>query len=178
METGSWLNEGEKVLIERSPRNSLVYYLTFKYSWAVALGVLIINSVMYFSTSSGANMTAVDISFAASNHEFIIAAMKILLIYVGLVYLLNLINVPQFRYVFTDKSVIINSGVVRVNKRVIPYNTITGVDIRQGTIEVLLGLSSVYIDEEAKDFRKGTWIRGLGGNDVENISEIISQYII
>ena len=177
MNTGLQLNEGEKLNLECRPLGSLVYHSMFRYSWRIAILVVFYICLLFPETQLTAHMTAGQIADAESTHKLLVIIVMIFFLYLGLLYIISSITIPQFRYIFTDQRCIIYSGFVSVTKRVIPYNRIVVVDIQQSTIQALLGLSTIFVDEKVMNSYDWARIRGLSMNDAEKISKIISQHI-
>jgi membrane protein YdbS with pleckstrin-like domain len=175
MDSTLHLNDGEKLVLECRPRDALVTFALYR--GIIPLIILLILYILLcciFDSHIGADTDPQEVAYF---HKAITLGVMLLFFYFGLLYLINTIAVPQFRYIFTDQRCIIYSGFIGVNKRVIPYNRIADVNIRQGTVEALLSLSTVFIDEQAMNYSNGAWIRGLDMNDAEEITKIVSAHI-
>jgi membrane protein YdbS with pleckstrin-like domain len=168
------LNDGEKVVLECRPRDALVTFAIYRGIFQMLILLILYIIIGLLGSNSGAKTNP---QYFAFFHKAITFGVMLLFLYGGILYLINTIAVPQFRYIFTDQRCIIYSGFIGVNKRVIPYNRIADVNIRQGTVEALLSLSTVFIDEQAMNYSNGAWIRGLDMYDAEEITKIVSAHI-
>ena len=181
MNNGLQLNDGETLILDCSPEDSLFYSSMCKGIIPVVI-VLGIFGILYLIPPH-IKMTASDIAFT---HKIIMCILMTFLFYVGLLYLFFSVATPQFQYILTDQRCIIYSGFVGANKRVIPYNRIVNIKIRQGAIESLFKLSTVIIERQGEiHIRRGDifavsariWIKGLSKNDAEEITKIVSKHI-
>jgi uncharacterized membrane protein YdbT with pleckstrin-like domain len=169
------LNDGEQLIFECRPQDSLVYYSMYSGVMSLLVPVIIFSILTFFSVSlSSQTVSSQD---SALIHKMFVDGMMFLCFYLVILYMINIVALGQYRYVFTNQRCIISSGLVGKNKRIIPYNRIADVKIQQSTVEALMGLSSVFIDEQAMNISRVAWIKGLAMEDAEQITKIVSQHI-
>ena len=173
METSLQLNEGENLVLECRPQKTLIVNLLFKDIMRTIVLIIFVFIYSLFSDKHSASLQQLYNSyFPKALGIFLIFAV----VYFGIIYAINAIKVSHFRYILTDQRCIIYSGFIGINKQVIPYNRVADVNIQQGTGEAILGLSSVFIDEQAMNFSNGALLKGLNRDTAEQITKIVSQH--
>jgi uncharacterized membrane protein YdbT with pleckstrin-like domain len=175
MDNSLQLNEGEHLIFECYPQSALVYYSMYCGVFPILVLVIIFSVTTFVSgTLSSQALTPQDAAFF---HSLFAHGMMFLCLYIAFLYVINIVALDQYRYVFTDQRCIIYSGLVGKDKKVIPYNRIADVELQQSTVEALMGLSSVFINEQAMNISKLTWVKGLAMKDAEQITKVLSQHI-
>lgn len=176
------LLDGEKIIFECSPQQSLVGYLLIQKSLKMIIKtiiwILLIVGYLYYSLTK--NNHTDNVHFSMSNLHIgqisLLIVAIILLLTVCSYYWLSII-VSRYKYIFTDQRCLIYSGFIGINKKVIPYNRIADVDILQGTLEALFGISNVLIDEQAMNVANRLFLYGLSMDDAEQVTHVVSDHI-
>ncbi|WP_027398497.1 PH domain-containing protein [Anaerovorax odorimutans] len=70
----------------------------------------------------------------------------IVLAFVFFIFLFSVLNWYKQTFYFKEESIYFKSGIVNIKTREVPFNKVNTVDLSQGIIDILLGLSKIKID--------------------------------
>ncbi len=101
-----------------------------------------------------------------------IALITILVGYIMIHYYYLTIN-----YKVTDEEIFVNRGLITKSNKIVPYRTITNIDIKQGPFDRILGIGSIEIQTAGFSAGKTGPEERLDGVPTEMIKELRNQIL-
>ena len=168
----------EKVVFDCRPQGRLVWYLMLQ-KFALFFLILLVVSIGFLTQHTSGTTQAYPLATALfPGLTKLATAMFGVFIFVLLVfYLYFSICVARYWYVLTDQRFIQYYGFIGINQTIVPYDRIANVCSNQTTLDALLGLTSVRVDEKLAAFPRVTYIHGLSNEKARKIMAIISEHI-
>jgi membrane protein YdbS with pleckstrin-like domain len=112
---------------------------------------MILFTIILLSYISIIGMTFLIIYFEATEsypeswYNIIIITSGIALIIFLIGYFLINYYYPTINYKVTDEEIFVNRGLITKSNKIVPYRTITNIDIKQGPFDRILGIGSIEI---------------------------------
>jgi membrane protein YdbS with pleckstrin-like domain len=173
------LQQGEKMLLAVQPEKVYVYFGALALIRRMIFFMLVCTiAVMYFfhGKEIQINLTLGSLIHQTSFHYAIITLFGVILfIMIVSLYWANLIYQNSW-YFFTDKRVVIYSGVFNINKDAYVYNRINDVDFRQYFFQRLFSLAVVIL--RTQGFLGVCVIQGLSKSNAEKVYQIVNEHLV
>lgn len=183
------LHANEKILLTLKPKHSASLYLAITNTGAYFLPLMIILFVFTILPANNGHDVSLTtalkqiITLLAANIWWIIP----LFIIISLIsYFWSKYAVSQYQYTITNQRIINYSGFWGINCKIIPYERIVDVDLKQNPLQRLLGISSVFIGEQnilinannaRQRQRNANNLVGLSPSEAAQALQIISEQI-
>lgn len=181
MQPSLQLAENEQLIYQCQPSHRYVFYWLLVKTWRqlVAMAIIMILATSYLS-SDQKNLFAVIIATLFSPHIALIFPIITLFIFIG--YFLLKLNLDHYWYFFTTKRIILYRGFITIDKKVISYDNIVDVSMRQFPVERILYLATVTLAQRGlvPSTSRGqqlNYLNGLCLDDANRIISLISQQL-
>jgi membrane protein YdbS with pleckstrin-like domain len=94
----------------------------------------------------------------------IITYLFILIVMGALLFTYTNMYYDSFTFLLTEDMLLIEKGVLFKNKIVVPYSRVQNVNIKQGPLQRILGISSVYVITAGVTYFGGNYASGMGAH--------------
>lgn len=165
------LHENEKMLLEVDPKKRLGLYIMLTKTPHYITLIFSIAFVVLTQSIGHINFTESGITNALIHYTvFAIIILGVLLL---ISYLWCKGLASKHHYFFTNQRCILYWGFWGISQKVIPYNRIADVGMRQNPLRSLLGITAVFIDEQSTM----NAVDGLSMEDANQILHVVSEHI-
>lgn len=164
----------QKWIIQKIVRNCFIAFI-------ISVGILVFS---FSPGKNGARSLADTLGFTF-DQAFMFAIVLFILVWIIKV-IFSFIWKNNYKFNFLPEYIFVHSGVINIEEQHIPYDRIQDVMIRQGFIEKILGLSSVYIQNATTTVQPknnfgilpGIAIPGQSMERSQKLSEIVRSILI
>jgi len=174
------LQKDETILLTLRPKVRTAWYWFIGRSWRVILTVVALIVIVGMNTDASpyANMFGLPRIYLVGLGLFVTVLMLLLVWY-------HLVSLA-YRYIITNKRIILKYGLLSLNTRIIPYRQVADVTMHASFFERLCGLRSVNINtigtllgglrpNRRRVANNTTRLEGLSAQECERALVLISQ---
>ena len=95
----------------------------------------------------------------------------------------------KYKFEFTSENIYYRTGVLAISEKNMPYNTVQDINVKQGIVDRMFGISKVVIENAAQDTyqvrgrsrqlgAKGISIEGLQIGDANHIADVLRKILL
>ncbi len=85
----------------------------------------------------------------------------------------------KYKFEFTPEYIFYRTGVIGIQETHLPYNTVQDINVKQGVIDKMFGISKVFIQNAAQNgISRGISVEGITIDNANHIAEILRNILL